>query len=109
MNRMKPTLFGAVAALALAWCADASACAGPAANEISISFDGQKFTVTNTGRNWVHVDFGAFGATYNLDLGPGQSDIPRSPGMFTQPMYGYESCIATPMPVSQTGVTTLRR
>ena len=73
-----------------------------------ITFDGQRFTVTNTGREWVQVDFGAFGATYNLQLGPGQSDIPRSPGMFTQPMFGYQSCIATPLPVASSGVTTLR-
>ena len=110
MDRMRSVILGAAATLALAWCADdASACAGPAANAISIAFDGQKFTVTNTSRQWVQVDFGAYGATYNLQLGPGQSEIPRSPGMFTRPMYGYDSCVATPMTVSQTGVATLQR
>ena len=106
---MKPVLVGVAAILALAWGAEALACAGPAANDVSIAFDGQKFIVTNTGRERVQVDFGAFGATYNLQLGPGQSDITRSPGMFTQPMFGYESCVATPMPVSTTAVTSLRR
>ena len=104
---MKPVFLGAL--LALAWAADASACGGTAANDVSVAFDGQKFVVTNTGREWVQVDFGAYGATYNLQLAPGQSDIPRSPGVFTQPMYGYQSCTATPLPVSTTGVTSLRR
>ena len=94
----------AAAAIVLASCAAASACDGPGARDVSVAFDGQKFTVTNTGREWVQVNFAAYGNTYNLQLGPGQSDTPRSPGMFTQPMYGYESCVATPMPVASSGV-----
>lgn len=94
---------------ALAWCGEAAACGGTAAHDVSVAFDGQKFTVTNTGREWVQVDFAAYGATYNLQLGPGQSDIPRSPGLLTEPMYGYESCVATPLPVASSGVGTLPR
>ncbi|HLY07368.1 MAG TPA: hypothetical protein VKR31_16600 [Rhizomicrobium sp.] len=104
---MKALLPGAVAIVVLAWAAEARACGGSAAHDVAVTFDGQKFTVTNTGKAWVQVDFGAFGATYNLQLGPGQSDIPRSPGVFTRPMLGYESCVATPMPASPASVGTL--
>lgn len=97
-----------VAAIFLVWPACAWSCGGQAAHDVAVAFDGQKFTVTNTGREWVQVDFGAFGATYNLQLAPGQSEIPRSPGIFTRPMLGYESCVATPMPVAASGVSTLR-
>lgn len=95
--------------LALSWCAGASACGGTAAHDVAVSFDGQKYTVTNTGREWVQVDFGAFGSTYNLQLAPGQSEIPSSPGVFTHPMLGYESCVATPLPVSAPGVSPVRK
>ena len=105
---MRKLLLAAVA-FALLWPASAWSCAGPAAGDVSVSFDGQKYTVTNTGRQWVQVDFAAYGVTYSLQLGPGQSDIPRSPGMFTQPMYGYQSCVATPLAVSATGVGAPRR
>lgn len=105
---MRKPLLAAVA-FALLWPASAWSCAGPAAGDVSVSFDGQKYTVTNTGRQWVQVDFAAYGVTYNLQLGPGQSDIPRSPGMFTQPMYGYQSCVATPLPAGPSGASTLRQ
>lgn len=72
-----------------------------------MTFDGQKYTVTNLGRAQVQVAFTAFGMTYNLQLAPGQSDSPRTPGMFTQPMMGYQSCVATPLPVASSGVSAL--
>jgi hypothetical protein len=104
---MKASLLAA--GLLLLWPACAWSCGGTAARDISVSFDGQKYTVTNTGREPVQVDFAAFGATYNLQLAPGQSEIPRSPGMFTQPMYGYQSCVATPLAAPSPGVATVRR
>lgn len=86
---------------ALAW-----SCDGTAGHEIAVSSDGQKFTVTNMGREWVSVAFTAFGSAYSLQLAPGQSDSPHSPGMFSQPMRGYEACVATPLPVASSGVGT---
>ena len=103
---MRRVCMGAAAILAVAWCADAAACDGTAARDVAVTFDGAKFTVTNTGRGWVQVDFAAFGTTYSLQLGPGQSDTPRSPGMFTQPMAGYQSCVATPLAAAAAAVTT---
>jgi hypothetical protein len=97
-------VFLALAALlcpALAW-----ACDGTAGRDIAVTTDGQKVTVTNAGRDWVQVVFAAFGTTYNLQLAPGQSDSPRTPGMFSQPMIGYQSCVATPLPVASTAVST---
>jgi len=72
-----------------AWC-----CGGPAGNYVATSADGQKFTVTNVGRTPVHVTFTAWGATYELQLAPGQSGTPFGSGMFGRPMTGYESCYA---------------
>ena len=97
MNRLGTALTIAAAALAPAL---AHACDGSAARDVAVAFDGQKFTVTNTGRAWLAVAFQAFGTTYNLELGPGQSDTPRSPGLFTRPMAGYQSCVATPLAVA---------
>jgi hypothetical protein len=84
------------------------ACDGWAGRDIAVTFDGQKYTVTNMGREWLQVAFAAFGNTYNLQLAPGQSDSPRTSGMFGQPMYGYQSCVATPLPVAPSGVSALR-
>lgn len=98
--KMKSALGVAVVVIAGAWCASAAACDGSAGRDVAVAFDGQKYTVTDTGREWLQVAFTAYGATYNLQLAPGQSDTPRSPGMFSQPMYGYQSCVATPMPVA---------
>lgn len=97
---MRLGLPGAAAALVLAWAAGAMACSGPAGRDVAIAFDGQKYTVTDTGRAWLQVALTAFGTTYNLQLAPGQSETPRSPGMFTQPMAGLQSCIATPIPAA---------
>jgi hypothetical protein len=83
------------------------ACDGTAGRDVAVTTDSQKVTVTNTGREWVQVAFTAFGTNYSLQLAPGQSDSPRSPGMFSQPMLGYQSCVATPLPVSS-GVSALR-
>ena len=88
---------------ALAW-----ACDGTAGSDVAVTTDGQKVTVTNTGRAWVQVAFTAFGTNYSLQLAPGQSDSPRSPGMFSQPMLGYQSCVATPLPVASSGVSAPR-
>jgi hypothetical protein len=105
---MRRTFLGVAAILALAWPACARACDGWAGRDIAVTFDGQKYTVTNLGRAQVLVDFTAFGTTYNLQLAPGQSDSPRTPGMFSQPMYGYQSCVATPLPVASSGVSAPR-
>jgi hypothetical protein len=104
---MRRIFLGAAAILALAWPTYALACDGWAGHDVATTFDGQKFTVTNVGREWLQVTFTAFGTTYNLQLAPGQSDSPRTPGMFTQPMMGYQACIATPLPVAASGVSAL--
>ena len=98
-----------IVAAALLAPAGASACDGTAGRDIAITFDGHQYTVTDTGRDWVQVAFSAFGSTYNLQLAPGQSDTPRSPGMFSQPMAGYQACVATPLPIASSGVSALRR
>jgi hypothetical protein len=108
VDRMKSVLAVAVVLVAGAWCASAAACDGSAGRDVAVAFDGQKYTVTDTGREWLQVAFTAYGATYNLQLAPGQSDTPRSPGMFTQPMYGYQSCVATPLPAAVSGVAAPR-
>jgi len=105
---MKAIGIGVVALAALLSPALASACDGVGGRDVAVTMDSQKITVTNTGREWVLVTFGAFGNTYNFQLAPGQSDSPRSPGMFGQPMYGYQSCVATPLPVASSGVSGLR-
>ena len=96
---MKRIGIAAIIAATVFYPAFAAACDGFAGRDIAVTFDGQKYTVTDTGREWVQVVFSAFGTTYNLQLAPGQSDSPRTPGMFSQPMYGYQSCVATPLPV----------
>jgi hypothetical protein len=102
-------LLTAATVLALAWARAASACDGAASHDVVITFDGQRFTVTNVGREWVQVDFAAFGTTYNLQLAPGQSDTPSTGGTFNLPMNGYQSCVATPLPVAVSGVSTFPR
>jgi hypothetical protein len=108
VKAMRSVLARAAVILALAWPACATACDGTAGRDVAITFDGQKYTVTDTGRQSVQVAFTAFGTTYNLQLAPGQSDTPRSPGMFSQPMAGYQSCVATPVAVVSPGVSALR-
>jgi len=105
---MKSLGFGAIAVAAVLCPAVASACDGTAGRDIAVTTDGQKVTVTNTGRAWVQVAFTAFGTNYSLQLAPGQSDSPRTPGMFSQPMLGYQSCVATALPVASSGVSALR-
>src|SRR5690348_14395224 len=102
-------LLTAAAILALGWAGEASACDGAASRDVVITFDGQRLTVTNTGREWVQVDFAAFGTTYNLQLAPGQSDTPRMQGLFNLPMNGYQSCVATPLSMAVSGVSTFPR
>lgn len=85
-----------VSALALphaGWC-----CGGQGGASIAVSYDGAKYTVSNMGRQWLDVVFTAWNTTYALRLAPGQSDSPRSPGMFGQFMKGYQSCVATVVP-----------
>ena len=106
---MKKIGFGA-AVLAVVLCpALASACDGVAGRDVAVAIDGQKVTVTNIGRAWLAVAFTAFGTNYNVQLAPGQSDTPRTPGIFNLPMQGYQSCVATPLPVASSGANTLRR
>jgi len=106
-HTMKHAGILAIVAAAFLAPAAASACDGIAGRDVAVAFDGRQYTVANTGREWVQVAFTAFGMTYNLQLGPGQAATPRSPGMFTQPMSGYQSCVATPIPVASSGVGTL--
>ena len=73
-------------------------CDGAAGREVAVTFDGQKFTISNLGRQWLEIAFTAGTSTYNLQLAPGQSASPRSPGTFGQFMNGYQSCAATPLP-----------
>lgn len=94
---MNPIRLSAFAILALAWPYAAFACDGPAGRSVTVTYDGQKFTVTDMGRQAVNVEFTAYNNTYNLQLAPGQSDTPRTPGMLGQPMQGYQSCSATPV------------
>ena len=104
MKRVRTAVAAVLMSLvpACAW-----ACDGAAGRDVAVTTDSQKVTVTNTGHAWVQVAFAAFGTNYSLQLAPGQSDSPRSPGMFSQPMLGYQSCVATPLPVSS-GVSGLR-
>lgn len=94
---MRHLLLKALAVSALVWPGQAWSCGGPAGRSIATTTDGQKYTVTNMGRQSVNVVFQAFNTTYNLQLAPGQSASPRAPGMFGQPMAGYQSCVATPV------------
>ena len=88
-------LFFALVISALAWPCVAEACDGPAGASVTVTSDGEKFTVTNVGKLAVNVVFTAYDNTYTLTLQPGQSDTPRTSGTFTQPMRGYQSCSAT--------------
>ncbi|HEX4158933.1 MAG TPA: hypothetical protein VHY79_10690 [Rhizomicrobium sp.] len=83
--------------LALSLPCVARSCDGTAGRDVATTFDGQKFTVSNMGRQWLQVVFTAGNATYNLQLAPGQSASPRSAGTFGQFMTGYQSCAATPI------------
>jgi hypothetical protein len=94
---MKRGRLWAISLLVLAWPCEALSCGGTAGNSVAITYDGGKFTVTDIGRQSVNVVFTAYNSTYNLQLAPGQSDSPRTPGMFSQPMQGYQSCTATPI------------
>jgi hypothetical protein len=90
---------GLIAGLALAAfspCAAVS-CDGTAGRSVAVTFDGQKYTVSNIERQWLQVVFTASNATYNLQLAPGQSASPRSSGAFGHYMSGYQSCAATPI------------
>ena len=104
---MRAFLPSAATMLVLVWCAAASACDGAGGRDVAVTYDGQKYTVSNTGRQSLQVAFTAFGNTYNLQLAPGQSETPRSSGIFSQPMYGYQSCVATPLPVAASGVSAM--
>jgi hypothetical protein len=92
---MRRILPGALTLFVLA--SQAQACDGPAGASVAITYDGQKFTVTDIGRQSVNVAFTTANNSYNLQLAPGQSDSPRTSGMFGQPMSGYQSCTATPI------------
>ena len=105
MKRILTTAAAVSIALLPAW---AWACDGAAGRDVTITMDGQKVTVTNTGRAPVQVDFAAFGTNYNLQLAPGQSDSPRTPGLFNLPMQGYQSCVATPLPAATSGVSAVQ-
>jgi hypothetical protein len=99
MRRGEPKKRGVrrgLALLLLAWPCQAMSCGGPAGGSVAMTYDGHKFTVTDVGRQSVNVVFTAYNMTYNLQLTPGQSASPRSPGMFGQSMSGYQSCFATP-------------
>jgi hypothetical protein len=105
---MKKPGIAAIITAAVLYPACAWACDGTAGRDVAVTTDGQKVTVTNTGREWVQVAFTAFGTNYSLQLAPGQSDSPRTPGMFSQPMSGYQSCVARALPVASSGVSALR-
>jgi hypothetical protein len=89
---------------ALAFCAvvapsGAWACDGPAGAAVAISYNGSTYTVTNTSKAMLQVTFNAFGKTYALSLGPGQSGTPSSGGTWNLPMHGFESCTAVAVPM----------
>jgi len=73
-------------------------CDGPAGAAIALSTDGNRYTVTNTGRQQVTITFAAYGQSYTLSLAPGQSGTPTSGGLFNTPMKAYQSCLAIPVP-----------
>jgi hypothetical protein len=87
----------AVVVLAAFLPCEAWSCDGTAGQSVAITFDGQKYTVSNMGRQTLNVVFTAYNATYNLQLAPGQSASPYSPGIFGRFMSGYQSCVATPV------------
>ena len=95
--RAKRRMLGAAAFLVLSLPCQAWSCGGTAGRSIAMTFDGQKYTITNMGRQTVSVAFTAYSTSYNLQLAPGQSASPRSPGTFGQFMTGYQSCVATPI------------
>lgn len=90
-----PVLPRTLLAALLLWPGAAWCCDGTSGRDVAITFDGQKYTVSNTGRQWLQVTFTAGNNTYNLQLAPGQSASPRSPGTFGQFMSGYQSCNAS--------------
>jgi hypothetical protein len=97
-KRVMPILTrGILATILLWWPCAALACDGAAGRSVAVTFDGQKYTVSNVGRQWLQVTFTAGNNTYNLQLAPGQAASPRSPGTFGQFMSGYQSCSATPL------------
>jgi len=90
------TVFALSLAAALLAPAAALCCTGPAAQFVAIAYDGNKYTVSNIGKQRVHVVFTAFmGQTYVLDLYPGQSATPATKGWLNVPMKGYQSCTAS--------------
>lgn len=91
---MMPILPRTILTALLLWPGVAWCCDGTAGRDVAITFDGQKYTVSNTGRQWLQVTFTAGSNSYNLQLAPGQSASPRSPGAFGQFMSGYQSCNA---------------
>ena len=74
--------------------AEAQSCDGPSGGSVALTTDGHKYTVTNVGRQPLQVTFGAFGASYSLQLAPGQSGTPISSGVHQQYMSGYQTCYA---------------
>jgi hypothetical protein len=85
-------VFLALALPGAGWCCD-----GTAGRNVAVTYDGQKYTVTNSGRQWLQVTFTAWNETYNLQLAPGQSASPRAPGAFGSFMAGYQTCVAMPL------------
>jgi hypothetical protein len=92
MQRLARATLTAIAATVFA--SPAVACDGPAGAAVAISSNGSTYTVTNTAKVGLAVTFNAFGKTYSLNLGPGQSGTPSSGGLFNLPMHGYQSCTA---------------
>ncbi len=93
---MRTAIFIAITG-GILWSGAAFGCDGVAGRNVAVTFDGQKFTVSNVGRQYLQVVFTAGSATYELQLAPGQSATPRSPGAIGQFMSGYQSCAATPI------------
>jgi hypothetical protein len=91
---MKAATLGLAAIGMAIWPVAAWSCGGPAGKSVAISFDGQKYTIANVGRQQIHVTFGAWNTNFALQLAPGQSGSPTTPGTFPQPMSGYQSCYA---------------
>lgn len=96
MHRRSILLAGILAAILIP--AAAQACDGPAGNAVAVSCGGNSCTVTNISRAILSVAFSAWGQNYTVELGPGQSGIPASPGWLSTPMKQYQTCIATVVP-----------
>lgn len=97
-GRIGNGLFAAMAAASVVCPLAAQACDGPAGAAVAISYDGGKYTVTNTGRALLQITFSASNTTYSLTLAPGQSGTPASSGWLNVPMKGYQSCTAQALP-----------